>query len=220
MSISTFQRLWRMSLPYVASQYAASDFYPITLCEVCGHAGHSTHNGGCHLWCDILQRFSIAYAYGSHYELFKGLHPHRREWGTGLHSKQIFCSPSSQIWSVGHCKCQIITWCPPPPPHTHFSPSCLSSPGLRNAFGVNNSLPLVSWLKFGCSGPPAWNWCMKIHNDSSVHVSPCNINLFLSISYPICFYLIKHVWLRKKKGSSMVTEYFCTLLLLCWFVKL
>lgn len=120
-SISTFQRLWRMSLPYVASQYAASDFYPITLCEVRGHAGHSTHNGGCHLWCDILQRFSIAYAYGSHYELFKGLHPHRREWGTGLHSKQIFCSPSSQIWSVGHCKCQIITWCPPPL-HTHTFP--------------------------------------------------------------------------------------------------
>lgn len=61
-----------MLLPYVASQYAASDFYPITLCEVRGHAGHSTHNGGCHLWCDILQRFSIAYAYGSQYELFKG----------------------------------------------------------------------------------------------------------------------------------------------------
>lgn len=119
-SISTFERLWRTSLPCVASQYAASDFYPITLCEVCGHAGHSSHNGGCHLWCDILQRFFHRICLWPSLWIIQRLHPHRREWGTGLHSKQIFCSPSSQIWSVGHCKCQIITWCPPPSiPHTH-----------------------------------------------------------------------------------------------------
>lgn len=110
-SISTLQRLRRISQPYVALQYAASDFYPITLCEVCGHAGHSAHNRGCHLWCDILQHFSIAYAYGSHYELFKGF-LHTEEWGARLYSKQIFCSPSSEIWSVGYCKGQIITRCP------------------------------------------------------------------------------------------------------------
>lgn len=84
-------------LPLVASQYAASDFYPITLCEVCGHAGHSSHNGGCHLWCDILQHYFIAYAYGSHYELFKGFIHTEESEEPRLHSKQIFCSPSSQI---------------------------------------------------------------------------------------------------------------------------
>lgn len=55
-----------------AFQYSASDFYPITVCEVCGHAGHRAHTGGCHLWCDTLQHFPIADAYGSPYELFKG----------------------------------------------------------------------------------------------------------------------------------------------------
>lgn len=126
-SISTFERLWRTLPPCVASQYAASDFYPITLCEVCGHAGHSSHNGGCHLWCDILQRFFHRICLWPSWWIIQRLHPHRREWGTGLHSKQIFCSPSSQIWSVGHCKCQIITWCPPPSiPHTHTPNPLLS----------------------------------------------------------------------------------------------
>lgn len=115
-SISTFQRLRRTRPPYVAPQYAASDFYPITLCEVCGHAGHSAHNGGCHLWCDILQHFFHCICLWLSLWIIQRLHPHRREWGTRLHSKQIFCSPSSQIWSVGHCKCQIITRCPLFPP--------------------------------------------------------------------------------------------------------
>lgn len=120
-SISTFQRFLRLQLPYVASQYAASDFYPIALCEVCGRAGHSTHNGGCHLWCDILPTLFHRICLWLSLWIIQQLHAHIREWGTGLHSKQIFCSPSSQIWSVGHCKCQIMTWFPPVPFPSHLA---------------------------------------------------------------------------------------------------
>lgn len=146
-SISAFQAPWRAPLSYVASQYAASDFYPITLCRVRGHTGQKMED--LH-FCASMVRYSPRMCRWLSLWIIQRLHPHTEERGTGLHGKQICSSPSSQIWSVGHCRSQIITWFT----HTHTPcPSCLSSPGLRHTT-LNNSLSVVRWLKFGSSGPP------------------------------------------------------------------
>ncbi|CAF98065.1 unnamed protein product [Tetraodon nigroviridis] len=65
-----------------ASQCGASDFYPITLREVCGHAGHRQRNEGCHLQSGI-QRFFSTCAYGAHHELFTSfIHTQGEEQGS------------------------------------------------------------------------------------------------------------------------------------------
>lgn len=142
--------------------------------------------------------------------IIQRLHPHWGEKGTRFHSKQIFCSPSSQIWSVGHCKCQIITQKP-------LLPSC---PGFTSPQKHISTEP-----KFYC-----WtskSKCMEIIRKYEIyrlpalsfHEHPHKRILYLYVLILFFFFFFKllsnpFVWRHgyKKKGYILHSH--------CWFIKL
>lgn len=127
----------------------------------------------------------------------------------GLHSKQIFCSPSSQIWSVGHCKCQIITWRSLSPPVWVNLASRMHSVAIF-CHWWNSELMEVLML-----GTCERRWKREI--GASFFLIPCEIIFHLNISYPSSF--ISSSIFGSRIGSNMVPEYLCALLSLCWFIK-